>query len=280
MRPGSTIQDGINSLASDAKRRRNFERCLALLAHGTNLAHVIFSEFGGAVGTTSLYATPRVAHIGSSDMCPVLALKNGADGFARDAVLNAQFGLRNSGSDIAATNLYDLFFGELGMTMLFTANNAIRVGSRVVQFSDKASRSTFFGTILEVIKRRTSKDMRGIAAWGMIALVANKLIQRVSTMPQKVSDSVSLQVAPLGLELPIAVTKLGVFPLPAVVGATYGDLRPEASNVFGAKFGKWFGICHDVLHARERMNQMFCDLLYTAGIAITSVIPSVYEKET
>lgn len=265
MRPDSTIQDVVNRSAMDAKRTSYFKWRLARRAHGSNLAHLIFGKFGAAICAARFASAFRITQVGLGNMRPVFASDDVTDSTAHNAIFVGEFVLRDTAIGIAVSNFENLISRELATTNLFAAGNTFGAQLGMVFTTATHVVSSFGNTIPNVVGGSSCKQMRRIAAFGIVARMADQMIQRVSAMSEEVRNAVSFQGAFLGFELPIAACELSAKPFPAITGLTNADFRPEAGNVKGVKLGEWFRCGHVILHVWRKVSQMYCNTLYTVG---------------
>ncbi len=161
-------------------------------------------------------------------MFPSLAMHKVRDRFRSKAVFSAQFGEANPASGMARSDSNNLRVSQLGLMTCHAATESLRMLARWVFVTTRTLTSTLASHILHVLLMRTQKQVRRVAAWGVVASVTdlkplcNRAIGKFVGYAMRTLKALAVLHAPIPALSPITR------PEPTLIGSTYNNVLPEA----------------------------------------------------
>jgi len=145
---------------------------------------------------------------------PLTTVNDAANMLFGDAVFESEFTLQNTTRRITSADFVNLLFGQFGMGVRFTMRM-----------------TAFFAHVAQVVVTCTQKEMGGIDAGWIVATVADKKVVGDRSKMKFVGNTVrATALVAMQLYLTVTFAVKRALPFPAIVGAAFAYLFPEANG--------------------------------------------------
>jgi hypothetical protein len=131
-------------------------------------------------------------------------------------------------------NLNHVRCGQFRVSILGTAQHSLRMDSKMMPFTPVTS--TLGLSVSSVIGSRSKKQMRRIAARGIVAPMEDAERGGINPEMQKVSDAMRTAMMPSpNRKRTVSVNVFSSFPVPALINGTPINLAPKTRNLFSSE---------------------------------------------
>lgn len=174
--------------------------------------------------------------ITSVDVLPIASAQDVFDRTAFNSKLVGKRLLRDAIRLVCRPNLSNILGGELYVTGAFATGAALGLGARSMRFASSGIQAPLVLAIRSVVSVCARKQVHSIAARRVVTRVAHEIVAGVESVDQKERHSVSGKSSTGRGELAVSALAPSLLPLPASVGKSDINVRPESRNVARREF--------------------------------------------